>query len=335
MGTKKRVHKKPKKTNKRQKYRGGDQDNCEGYRVKSDGTQRCHRCRRGFLPNLEGKCKVEKGNAIELREKGVLPNCERCITSDNDYSYEGYLKNPDKKYDCTICKNNLLLGKKGMFTPLGPPGNRRCEPMFVPIDPNNKDHCKMVENDSCTVCDVGYVPAGPFGRKRCILAGQMWNGVVVGEEPEPAVQAAPAQEAAVDPKADVRRTVALGDDAVNVVEASAAPQIDQVRIDREQREQERRLQQQLREDQTDRELRERELQLSQRESQNSQNQLDLQRQRQQYQPLPSFQPQYRPRPLFQPLQPQFQRRLRQRQLQRRSRNINKRKMGGGTKKQHK
>ena len=239
MGTKKRVHKKPKKTNKRQKYRGGDQDNCEGYRVNSDGTKRCHRCRKGYLPNLEGICKVEKGNAIELREKGVLPNCDRCITSDNDYSYEGYVKNPEKKYDCTLCKNSLF-DKNGMFVPLGPPGNRRCEPMYVPVDLENKDHCKMVENNSCTVCDVGYVPAGPFGKKRCIRAGQMWNGVIVGEE-----------------------TVAPMKESEPMKEPEPQPQIDREKREREQRErefQQRKQQLDQQQDQMEQEQRTQELQ---------------------------------------------------------------------------
>ena len=170
MGTKKKKNNKHRKRTRR--VRGGDEasDPCTSF-VITNGIKDCTGCATGYVPSgVPGKriCTVAKGSAVELR--GInegFSHCKNVIASDNDYTRKGY--RPDKKYDCTTCDSG--------YTPIGELGNRRCEPIYVPIDPNDgKKNCTGVIKDDCTICAAGYVPAGPMFHRRCIKAGQMWEG---------------------------------------------------------------------------------------------------------------------------------------------------------------
>ena len=177
MGTKKhqKRQKKGKKTGKKFVYKGGDlpppgQDpNCLSFIGKT-----CTDCKKGYVPvyGKNGKhCAPARDSTVELQE--ILPHSLTALTSDGDYTWEGYLRNPNKKYDCTLCEKGYM--------PVGPIGERRCESKYVPIDKNDSKYCKDKIRDDCTVCKTMedgtlMVPAGPLLHRRCIKTGQMWNG---------------------------------------------------------------------------------------------------------------------------------------------------------------
>ena len=181
MGTKKQHRKRQKgkkhgkKTGKKFVYKGGDlpppgQDpNCTSFIGKT-----CTECKKGYVPvyGKRGKhCAPARDSTVELQE--ILPHSLTAFTSDGDYTWEGYLRNPNKKYDCTLCEKGYM--------PVGPIGERRCESKYVPIDKNDSKYCKDKIRDDCTVCKTMedgtmMVPAGPLLHRRCIKTGQMWNG---------------------------------------------------------------------------------------------------------------------------------------------------------------
>ena len=175
MGTKKHQKKGKKhgKTGKKLVFKGGEapgQDpNCTSFMGNT-----CTECKKGYVPvyGKNGKhCAPAVGSTVELQE--ILPHSLTAHTTDGDYTWEGYLRNPDKKYDCTLCEKGYM--------PVGPIGERRCESKYVPIDKNDSTYCKDKIRDDCTVCKTMedgtmMVPAGPSLHRRCIKTGQMWNG---------------------------------------------------------------------------------------------------------------------------------------------------------------
>lgn len=142
----------------------------------------CTRCEMGYVPaqgppNETGRrpmiCKVAKGSAADLAKANPAEfgQCATVVAKDGDYTQEGY--RADKPYDCTTCKDPMK------YTPIGTVGNRRCQKMKVPVDLSNKNHCRASIGNDCTICDAGWVPAGPMFRRRCVKAGQMWDGTTL------------------------------------------------------------------------------------------------------------------------------------------------------------
>ena len=142
----------------------------------------CTRCEMGYVPALGPpdesgrrtmRCKVAKGSAADLAKANPAEfgQCATAVARDGDYTQEGYREG--KPYDCTTCKDPMK------YTPIGPRGNRRCKKMKVPVDLRNKNHCRASIGNDCTICDAGWVPAGPMFRRRCVEAGQMWDGTLL------------------------------------------------------------------------------------------------------------------------------------------------------------